>query len=161
MSFLAWAEAAEQTPIGQAIRESAWLVPALESGHLIALAILSGAVLIVDLRLLGLGLVNHSVATIHRAARPWFYLGLLGMLSTGALLILPEALKYYGNDAFWLKLGTLGAALVFAFTIRSPVINGSIRLFRGPRPAVRAVGAISLLLWFTVTAAGRWVGFSS
>jgi len=108
----------ELTIIGSTIRDSVWLFPVIESFHLIGLAILGGSVLIVDLRLLGLGLNQLSIKSVAQTCRPWFIFSLLLMFTTGIPLFLSEAIKCYYNPFFWIKMGTLLFALVLTFTLR-------------------------------------------
>lgn len=149
-------ESFERTPIGAGIKESVWLFPAIEAVHLLALAVLGGAVLILDLRLLGVGLTSQSPAALERQTRPWLVGAVAVMTATGTPLFLSESLKLYDKQAFWVKMAALITALVFAFALRNR--------FARRDPAVglrsRAVGAASLALWLTVAIAGRWIGFS-
>ena len=69
--------------ISKAMNESGWIVATIQAFHLLALAVFAGAVLIVDLRLLGQGLTDQSVAQVARAARPWVRIGFFGMVATG------------------------------------------------------------------------------
>lgn len=155
LPFFEWCE---DTAIGHAIRDSSWLFPAIESVHLLALALIGGAVLIVDLRLLGLGLRRQPVAQMARDAEPWLIGGLLVMLATGILLFTSESIKCYYNTAFWVKMTMLPLAMVFTATVRRRVAAADERRV-GPVWG-RLVGLFSLSLWFTVGAAGRWIGFS-
>ena len=79
----------EQTSIGVAIRESTWLFPVVESVHLLGLAMLGGAVLLFDLRLLGLGLREQSVAYLLEQTRPWLLIALAMLMGTGVPLFCP------------------------------------------------------------------------
>ena len=156
MNLQALFESLEQSPLGEGIRQSVWLFPAIEAVHLLALALLGGAVLMLDLRLLGLGLAKEAPSTIERQTRPWLIGAVLAMVTTGALLFLSEALKLYGKEAFWVKMAALATVLVFTFCVRNPLARRD--------PAVgalsRSVALVSLALWFTIAAAGRWIGFS-
>ena len=78
----------ELTYIGTAIRDSVWLFPVIESFHLIGLAVLGGSILIVDFRLLGLGINQVSIPVVARACQPWFKFGFVLMLITGVPLFL-------------------------------------------------------------------------
>ncbi|MCH2169723.1 hypothetical protein MK489_02975 [Myxococcota bacterium] len=146
----------EQTAIGEAIRNSSWLFPVVEALHLVGLALLGGAVLLVDLRLLGFGLTTRSPAYLVGQARPWLWSALALMFATGIPLFLSEALKCYGSPPFALKMGALALALVYTFGVRNRLVG---RLSPAAHWRARALGGISLLLWFTVAASGRWVGF--
>jgi hypothetical protein len=152
--FFRWCES---TVVGRAVAESVWAFPIIEAVHLIGLCVLGGALLVVDLRLLGLGLTSQAVARLARNARPWLVGSVVLMAATGVPLFLSEAIKAYYNTAFWVKICTLPVALAFTFAVRERVAR---REPDAPRAIGRIVGAVSLALWFTVAAAGRWIGFS-
>lgn len=145
----------EFTWLGEVVRESTWLFPAIEAVHLLGLAMLGGAVLILDLKLLGLGVRGLTVAALARDAKPWLLTSLGCMLATGIPLFLSEAVKCYYNTSFWVKMTTLMIALVFTFAVRSRVVA-----LDPPDWRHKACGMVSIGLWFTVAAAGRWIGFS-
>ena len=158
MDLLPYFEWVEGTSLGHAIRQSLWLFPVIEAVHLLGLSVLGGAVLIVDLRMLGVGLRNQAIPQIVRDARPWFTGALLVMLVTGWALFASEAIKCYYNFSFWVKITTLPFAIVFAYAVRD-----RIALRAGATHATaltRAAGLLSIAMWFTVAAAGRWIGFS-
>ncbi len=153
-SFFRWCES---TLIGRAIADSVWAFPILEAVHLLGLCMLGGALLVVDLRLLGVGLTGQPVARLARYARPWLVASVIMMVLTGVPLFLSEAIKAYYNTSFWVKMCTLPVALTFTFAVRERVAR---READDPGVTGRIVGAVSLALWFTVAAAGRWIGFS-
>ena len=84
MSLYTLAESLEATPLAVAIKDSVWLFPAIEAVHLLALALLGGALLIVDLRLLGVGLTDQPAAAVERSARPWLIQAVIVLLSEAA-----------------------------------------------------------------------------
>ena len=152
--FFRWCES---TLIGRAIADSVWAFPILEAVHLLGLCLLGGALLIVDLRMLGVGLTGQPVSRLARHARPWLIAALVVMVATGIPLFLSEAIKAYYNTSFWVKMSTLPVALAFTFGVRERVAR---REGMEPGPRCKVIGAVSLALWFTVAAAGRWIGFS-
>lgn len=155
LPYFQWIEAG---PVGEAIRNSLWLFPFVEAFHLLALAVIGGAVLLVDFRLLGLGLKRHPIADLAREAQPWLIGSLLFMIASGVPLFMSEAIKCYYSFAFWVKMSALVLAIIYTFTIRRRVTMADDARFS---PAVyRAVGAVSILLWATVGWGGRWIGFS-
>jgi hypothetical protein len=155
MPFFEWCET---TLVGTVVRESLWLFPAIEAIHLVGLTLLGGSLLVVDLRLLGLGLTTQPIAEIAVAAQRWTVIAIAVMVATGVPLFLSEAVKCYYNPSFWVKMTTLPVALLFTFAIRQPMARNP-RLVTSARSRILAVG--SLGLWFVVAAAGRWIGFSS
>src|SRR5262245_4039139 len=100
MELLPLFEWCEASWLGQLVRTSLWAFPVIEAVHLLGLCLLGGAVLIVDLRLLGFGLRNQSIAEVARGARPWLRAGVAVMVSTGFLLFMSEAVKCYHNPSF-------------------------------------------------------------
>jgi Family of unknown function (DUF6644) len=157
MTLLPFFEWCENTGLGAAIRDSVWLFPVIESVHLLALALIGGSILIVDMRLLGLGLRRQPVAQLARDAQPWLVGGLIVMVGSGLLLFLSEAVKCYYSAAFRTKMTFLLPAIVFTATIRRKVAAGEHRITPFSN---KLVAAVSLTLWFVVGAAGRWIGFS-
>jgi hypothetical protein len=154
MSLYHQFEALEATPVGDGIKNSVWLFPAIEAVHLLALALLGGAILMLDLRLLGLGLTGQPASRVERETRPWLIGALATMVVTGGLLGVSEALKLYDKRAFWVKMIALSCALVFTFAIKGPLAR------RDPGAIGKAAALVSLALWLTVAIAGRWIGFS-
>ena len=152
MSLLPFFQWCEATPVGAAIRSSLWLFPVIETFHLLALAVIGGAVLMVDLRLFGLGMRRQPVAQVARDAEPWLIGSLAVMLPTGFLLFLSESIKCYYSDAFWVKMTSLALAMLFTFTVR--------RKFALAGHENKLVALLSLTLWCCVGAGGRWIGFS-
>src|SRR5580765_5933300 len=154
LEFAQWSEA---TGLGKMIRNSQYAFPIVEFFHLAALAIIGGAILVVDLRLLGLGLKRTSVAQLAKDAQPWVTGSLLVMLVSGFALFSSEATKCYQSPAFWIKMISLALAMMFTYTIRRRTAAADER---GISPmANRSVGLVSLALWFTVAWGGRWIGF--
>jgi len=150
-------ERLEASAVGSAIRDSLWLFPVIEAVHLLALALLGGAVLVVDLRLLGVGLRGRRLAYVAGQVEPWLIGAITVLVATGIPLFLSEAVKCFYSDAFRLKMVALAVALAFTFGVRNRVAKAR----RAPAPwKARAVGTCSLALWLTVAAAGRWIGFS-
>ena len=81
MSMLPFFEWCESTAVGASIRGSLWLFPVIESFHLLALALIGGAILVVDLRLLGLGLRSLPARQLGRDVEPWLIGGLAVMIT--------------------------------------------------------------------------------
>lgn len=155
LEFFQWCETVW---LGRVVVESLWLFPVIEAAHLLALSMLGGAVLIVDLRMLGFGLTDRTVAEIARSAKPWLIGAVVGLIATGIPLFLSEPTKCYYSAAFWVKMYSLAIALPYTFAIRN-----RIALKEPVRNTARLqmlAGALSITLWVTVAAAGRWIGFS-
>jgi hypothetical protein len=157
LELLPYFEWIEATWLGDAIRQSLWLFPVIEAVHLLGLCVLGGAVLIVDLRMLGVSLRAQPIAQVMRDARPWFVGALVVMLLTGWALFTSEAIKCYYNTSFWVKITTLPCAIVLTLLVRDRL---AARAGTDVTAATKLVGLTSIALWVIVAAAGRWIGFS-
>ena len=153
--FFEWCE---QSWFGQLIGDSAWAFPVLEGIHLLGLSLLGGAILVVDLRMLGAGLTSQRTATLAKAARPWLLRAIALMLATGIPLFMSEAVKCYWNTSFRVKMVALPIALAFTFLVKQRVAMNE-DLEGSKKSRLVAVGSIAI--WFTVAMAGRWIGFSA
>jgi hypothetical protein len=154
MSLYHTAQSIEASALGQTIRESTWLFPAIESTHLLALALLGGSVLIISLAVLGIGL-KAAPAEIYRSAHRYMNGAVIVLLITGVLLAISEPVKLYGRQAFWVKMSSLAVALLVTYFAFNPLVK------RGASGAgIRGVTALTLVAWLMVAMAGRWIGFS-
>lgn len=140
-----------------AMRASPWLFPVIATIHLMGLALIGGSVLVVDLRLLGLGLRSQPVAALALDAERWLFRGLLVMVSTGILLFMCFATKYYFLTFFWVKMAALLLVIVFTLSVRRRVVMGSEADASPMR--CKLVALVSLFLWTTVAVGGRYIGF--
>jgi hypothetical protein len=158
MSLLPFFQWCYQTAIGEAIRESLWLFPLIEAFHLVGLGLTAGAVLIVDLRLLGVGLSRQPVEQLAATIEPWLLGSVALMFASGIPLFLSESIKCYYSFAFWVKMTSLFLVLLFSFTLRRRVTRTGLTPDQPPLGRITAL--ISLGLWFGVAWGGRWIGFS-
>lgn len=158
MSLLPFFRWCESLAVSDTIRNSLWMFAVVQSIHLCVLAVLAGAILIVDLRLLGRGLKQQPVAQVARDAQPWLVWSLFGMLVTGLPQFISNALsRYYTSPIFWWKMGILLLAIIFTFTVRRKVtLADEARV--GPVWG-KVVALVSILLWTSVTVGGRAIGF--
>ncbi len=147
----------EATTIATIVRQSLWLFPVIECLHLLALALLGGTVLAVDMRLLGLGLKSQPSSELLRKLQPFMIGALATSIVTGVLMFLSEAIKCYFSPPFWYKMALLLLASLFAFTVRRRVALAEPGRFA--TGLVKLTGVVSMALWFGVGFAGRWIAF--
>jgi hypothetical protein len=157
LSFCKWLE---QTALGAGIRESLWLFPAIETLHLLGIVALVGTTVALDLRLLGWAMRAQRVSELSRRLLPWAWVGFAAQVTTGFLLFSSEAVKCYANLAFRVKMVLILLAgvnaLIFHFTVYRRV---GIWDDDTPPMGAKLAGFVSILLWFGVVAAGRFIGF--
>jgi hypothetical protein len=139
-----------------ALRESEFVYPIVLSLHLCAIAFFGGAILITNLRLLGLNLKDRPTSEVLRQLRPWKVAGFVLVIACGVLLASAKADTYYPNTYFRIKLLLLGLLGVHGLVFRRSVYrtNSVIQ----PRTA-RLAGCLSLALWLGVLSMGRWIAY--
>jgi hypothetical protein len=158
LNLLPFIEWVASSPLSKAISTSTWAFAVIESIHLLALSVIGGSVLIVDLKLLGYGIRTQTVAEVARDAQKWFLGSWTVMIATGLLLFWSEPQKLYYSTPFAIKMICLLLGTIFALTVRRRIaLAGEGRV----SPLVmKLVALVSLALWFGVGAGGRWIGFS-
>ena len=152
--FFKWANS---TWISKVINDSAWLFPAIEAVHIVALALLFGAALVLNLRLLGVMLRSVPSPRLARELAPWTLCSLIVILTSGALLFATEALKSFYSVPFRIKMILLISAIVFHYTVgRKVALTEEGRI----APAFsKATGIVGIVLWLSVGFAGRAIAF--
>jgi hypothetical protein len=156
----AWLVWLQEGAVGQAMRQSLLLYPAVEILHILAFVMLVGAILALDIRLLG----GHRFLAARGLARhllPISIAGFVMAVPTGALLFVTEAVAVARNPAFLTKLsliglGGLNAALFHLGPWRS--ITGW-DLEQPPPRAARLAGGLSIALWLGVIVCGRLIAY--
>ena len=123
--------------------------------HIAGLILLLSAVLLMNLRLLGLGLKRQSVTQLVKATNPLINYGFLLLLVSGIFVFLPSADLYYPNPAFWAKFALLGVAILIQFSLYRKVTAHD----HANRFLAAFTAFLSLTLWFGVGFTGRAIGF--
>jgi hypothetical protein len=136
-------DALDQSALAVAVKDSLAVVPWAGSFHVLGLAVLGGAVLMVDMRVLGAGLGSKSPAALQRTLRPFTIIAVVVMIVSGVALGLGEVMRLYFNPPFWVKMAALAAAIVFTFGVRDRLIQP------GAKPGIveAVLGAASIALW--------------
>jgi hypothetical protein len=151
----------EKTPFAAAMRDSSWLFDITETTHTLGIILVAGTIMLVDLRLLGLGLKEERVSEVVERIVPWTLSGFAFMVLTGAWLFASEARKLYHSPAFRIKLVLLGLAGLNALIFHLTVYRGAADWDDLKVLPVRArlAGMVSLILWVGIIAAGRSIAY--
>jgi len=162
MSLLQIAQAIEASRIGTALRESMFGFPALILVHLLGLTLAGGTIVFWDLRLLGVGLRHAPVSKVGASLLPWTWTGFAIMFISGSMLVTIEAGRLYSNIFFRMKILFLILAGLNVLVFHLTVYRGVPAWDRARVAPLRArlAGGFSLLLWFSILACGRAIGYS-
>ena len=162
MTLLEWCRWLQDTPVGAGIRESAYMYPIIEGSHVMGLALSVGTVLWFDLRLLGVAMRRDTVTQVFDQLRPWMGLGFAIMVVTGGLLFASRAVDAYESPYFRIKAGLLllGAMHIVFFHRTIDRQRADWDTAATPPPRARMAGALSIVLWFGIIAAGRIMAYN-
>jgi hypothetical protein len=144
------------TRLSALIRASKWDFALIEMVHLLALALLGGALLILGLRIFGVILKGQALAGTVRDLGRIIGLSLVAMLISGSLLFTEGPLRYYGNSAFRVKLLLIGCAVASAVGIHRAARNYTTLTAAPMR--LKIATALSLTFWLGAAIAGRVIG---
>jgi hypothetical protein len=138
--FCAWLE---QTPLSQAIQSAGWVVPSVQTIHILAIAAVLGSALMIALRLAGFAWRDREIASVYGRFRPVIWWALPILLATGAVMIVGEPARSLANPVFQVKMLLLISVIVVMLL---PFRNRSIAL-------------LSVVLWIGIVFAGRWIAY--
>ena len=132
-----------------------WAYGLTEIAHILSLAVGIGLIVLVDLRLLGVGLSQASPARLARVTTLGSLIGLIIAVTSGLMILSTDPIRYMTHPTLRLKLYLVLVALAFNYTIRARVVRG------GHMPAVsRSVAAVSLMLWVSIVFSGVFYAFT-
>ena len=152
----------QNTSLADAIGQSSYLFPLIESLHVLSITVMMGSIALVDLRLVGLINRERAVSQELREVLPFTIGAFISSVITGTLLFTSHAVQYMSNGPFVAKMALMLAAGVNILVFHG-VSQRTMPQWDLGRPPLRAViaGSTSLILWIAVVACGRWIGFTS
>jgi hypothetical protein len=154
----AWAAALEASALGALMRESAFLYPLANISHIVGLILFAGSILLLDLRLLGFARALPAAA-VARALTPVMIPGFLLMAASGTLLFSADARPLWNNPVIQVKATLIALGLANAASFRL-LWNRRLADWDGGAPALGRVQAgLSFLIWLSVAACGRFIGY--
>lgn len=147
------------TPIGVIGTTYGSIYATVEAMHLISMATIGGVVLATDLRLLNVVMRDVPSEVLVNGTYKTFKVALVVAILTGIFCAAGVADKVYYMQVFWIKMLVLAAGSAFMIFIKQPLLSGVPHSEINPW-SIRLLAVTSILIWFTVAATGRWIGFS-
>jgi len=151
------------TALSVKLQTTSWAIPDLQSVHIIALAFLMASAWLLDLRLLGFRPHSNSVVATARRFLPWTWWPLGLLVLSGGLLVAAEPGELLGNEVFLLKMALLAVAIVVTLVLQHLALKtpmgAAAATLPTANPALKALAALSLLLWVAIAFAGRLIAY--
>ena len=157
-----FAEWLSQTSLSILIQtHNAWVIPTIQSIHIIAIGVVLTSVLMIDLRILGWAGHDQTLRETTDRFGPWLSWALLVLLVTGISMVVGEPVRALLSFSFWLKMclvavGTLIAAIL-QITLKSNEQHWEQTLVN--RRSVRSLAILTLLIWVGIVILGRLIAY--
>lgn len=163
MSVAGILSAIESSSVPEAIRNSLYWFPLIESFHVLGLTMVFGTIAIIDLRLLGIASTKRSFRKIASDVLKWTWAAFALTVVTGSLMFSTNAAVYYHNFFFRSKMVLL---LLAGINMLAFELTAARTLHRWDNEAKaplagRTAAALSLVLWIAIIFLGRWTGFTT
>jgi len=151
----------ERTQMNHAIQAHDWIVPIVQSIHILGIAVVASSALMINLRLLGLYAADQPLKEVLARFLPFIWWPLIVPLLRGIVMIVGEPPRSLKNPVFQIKMALLFAALVATavcqVTLRRHPDFGD--LTAGRRAGAATLASVSMLLWVGIIFAGRWIAY--
>lgn len=139
------------------LRNSKHAIPVIQSFHLFGITLLLSAMVILNFRMLGIGLGETRLDALAKPVWKWATAGLSLAMASGFLVFVPDPARYAANRSFLAKMSLLIVAILFQYTVYRKVLRAESSTAEPHRRMI--VPLLSLALWFSVGWAGRAIAF--
>ena len=150
------------TPLSHAIQTTGWIIPSLQTIHILSVAVVFSSAILVDLRIWRLLQRDEALPDVARRFLPTIWPVLLILLVTGSLLIVGEPRRSLLNSTFYLKMALLAVAIMLTAGLQRSIASSpdSWDKNRGLQMAGRFAATLSILIWCGILFAGRWIAYT-
>lgn len=107
--------ALETSALSQLIKDVTWIIPLLQSIHIVTIGVVFVSSLMIALRVMGRMRADEPFAAVWRRFAPWMWYGLVVMVVTGVFLVIGEPVREFTAFSFWLKMTLLAIAVISTF----------------------------------------------
>lgn len=160
MSMSEFSEWLYGVPVSEYFRDAGWIVPTVQSIHIVAIAVLIGSSILLDLKLAGIVARTEQPAIVYQRYMPWVWSGLVVLLLTGAVMTIAEPDRVLTNWLFWTKMALVIVAFLSTLLMRIPMRRAELVTEGSTWSAVaKPLGWLSLAIWIAIILCGRWIAY--
>lgn len=147
-------------PASEWVANILWIIPMVQTVHILALAVVLTAMIMIDLQLIGVVRSRHPVRLMMERSMPWVWLALAVMAASGAVMITGEPARSLLNPMFQLKMLMLVGVVLLTVAMQA-ALRSRQDIWNAPLTGAgtRLIGVVSLVLWVGIAAAGRWIAY--
>ncbi|WP_461344176.1 DUF6644 family protein [Brevundimonas sp. GN22] len=147
------------TAVGQTVANVLWLIPALQSVHILAMGTLLMSATLISLRLMEVVGKDRSVEWYAERFLSWIWWPLAVLVVTGLLLISGEPARALLNLVFQLKMGLLLLVVILTVTVARVVKTNAGQWTLATSSQAKLFGLLTLILWVAIVVAGRLIAY--
>jgi len=146
-----------QTAAFEVVAGTAWVIPAVQTLHILAVAAVAGSAVMIGMRVLGAVDRERPLDETFGSYLPPLGLAIGVLALSGLVLIVGEPTRAVFRVIFWVKLGLVatGAALTWGLASVAQRRGGAVAL------DLKVAAVATLVLWSLVIVAGRWIGYAN
>jgi len=160
MSMQWLTDAIYQSSVSQAIQNHDWVIPTVQSVHILAVATLMGSAIVLNLKAAGFLARTEPSIVVFRRYMPWLWWALAVLLASGLMMVVGEPERVLSNWVFWTKMTLVLIACFLTLIMRAPMLRHDLAEKRSVwRLIVKPLGILSLSIWVLVIFCGRWIAY--
>jgi hypothetical protein len=157
LSFAQWLE---QTPVSVTIKSVEWIIPLVQSIHILTIGVVFVSLLMIAMRVLGWMRMDQAFGVVMERFSPWIGRGLVILAVTGITLVAGEPIRELMSLSFWLKMGLLAIGVTSAMAFKrslEPVVLGGVE----PKFSMmgKSAAMATVVLWLAIIFLGRAIAY--
>jgi hypothetical protein len=152
----------QKQPLSMLIDQNFWVIPIIQTIHILAIAVTFGSVVMINLRIVQMAGRSRTMTQTVERYLPWVWWGLLVLLVTGIGMTIGEPVRELTNPCFWMKMVLIVVAAAVSLWFQDSVRRNVARWEQTPdgRLAVRVGAGAVVALWCVIMVLGRWIAYA-
>lgn len=162
MSIASFGEWLYATPLSTALRETTWVIPNIQTVHILAITVIVGSALVTELRFAGVLATDREPEDILRRYLPWMRWALLVLLLTGTALVVAEPGRTLGNTLFWVKMALVAGASLVTLRARKKIlvpVAAADGIGEAPETS-KPLAWLMIVIWCAIIFCGRFIAYT-
>lgn len=162
MSIASFGDWLYATPLSTALRETSWVIPNIQTVHILAITVVVGSALATELRFAGVFATDRQPADMLRRYLPWMRWALLVLLLTGTALVMAEPGRTLGNTLFWTKMALVAGASLVTLKARKAVLLPVVETdgTADAPESSKALAWLMVVIWCAIIFCGRFIAYT-
>lgn len=149
------------TNLSLAIQANLWVIPTVQSIHIVCIGIVVASVFMIDLRIFGWASRDQTLSQTVRRFGPWLWAALVVLLVTGVLMVIGEPVRELMSLSFWLKMTLLAIGIVIATLFQIALRRNSPHWEQTVinRWTTKSLAVLTFLVWCSIIILGRLIAY--